>query len=270
MKKVILPLILLIQSSLFSQDTTQYEVYAIQFGKPFFIKMSYAVVGGSETDSIEGCNMFWLLKGNKKNILVDAGFISNDKGYIRPDSALFALNIKPEDITDIIITHPHYDHIGGVELFPNAQNWIQKDDYDYFVGRAWQKGNFHDGFNKKDVKTLVDKNLEGKLTFIKGDSIEIFPGIRVFIGSKHTWESQYVLVNTKKERVIIASDNSWFYYNLIHLVAIPTYTFDPADYVNELKRMRILQPNINFIIPGHDTRIFSMFPKVSKNIVQIQ
>ena len=56
--------------------------------------------------------------------------------YIRPDSALAKVALKPEDITDIILTHPHWDHIDGIGLFPKAHIWIQKDDYGYFVGAA--------------------------------------------------------------------------------------------------------------------------------------
>jgi glyoxylase-like metal-dependent hydrolase (beta-lactamase superfamily II) len=180
------------------------------------------------------------------------------------------MGIKSTEITDIIITHPHFDHIGGIVLFPSAQVWMQKDDYDYFVGAAWQKNGFNEGFNKEDVKNIVAKNLEGKLTLIKGDSIEIFPGIRAFIGSKHTWESQHLLVNTKTDKVILASDDCWFYYNVEHLLPITHYLFDPDAYVKQLKRMRVLQPNISLIIPGHDPLVFSKFPKVAEGIVKIR
>ena len=57
---------------------------------------------------------------------------------MRPDSLLQRINVYPSDITDIIMTHPHYDHIGGINLFPKAKVWMQKDDFDYFVGEAWQ------------------------------------------------------------------------------------------------------------------------------------
>jgi glyoxylase-like metal-dependent hydrolase (beta-lactamase superfamily II) len=88
-------------------------------------------------------------KGAGKNILVDAGFLKDIPqgkyfeivNYIRPDSALAKVALKPEDITDIILTHPHWDHIDGVGLFPKAHIWVQKDDYGYFVGAAWQNGN---------------------------------------------------------------------------------------------------------------------------------
>ena len=102
-------------------------MYAIRFAtEKGHISLSFAAAGGSEKDSIQFCDMFWLLVGNGKHILVDAGYplIDYNKDwdsiYIRPDSALLRINIKSTDITDIIITHPHEDHIGGIELFPSA------------------------------------------------------------------------------------------------------------------------------------------------------
>jgi glyoxylase-like metal-dependent hydrolase (beta-lactamase superfamily II) len=282
MKNVLILLVFLfVHISLFFQNSNEYEVYAIRFGKAGFIKLSEVAVGASGNDSVGDCYMFWLLKGNGRNILVDAGFLLNENSnrdhfwntnnYIRPDSALLRVNLSAKDITDIIITHPHWDHLGGIVLFPSAQIWMQTDDYNYFTGTAWQKKGINGGFYKEDVKLIVAKNLEGKLNLIKGDSIEIYPGIRVFIGSKHTWESQYVLVNTNTDKVIIASDNSWYYYNLEHLASIPLkYTFDADAYVRQLSRMRTLQPDVSLIIPGHDAHVFSKFQKVAEDVVKIR
>src|SRR5580698_4167144 len=153
------------------------------------------------------------------------------KSYVRPDSALLRMGVKATEITD---------------------------------------NGFTEGLNKEDVKNIVAKNLEGKLTLIKGDSIEMFPGIRTFIGSKHTWESQHLLINTKTDKVILASDDCWFYYNVEHLLPITYYLFDPNAYVKQLKRMRVLQPNTSLIIPGHDPLVFSKFPKVAEGIVKIR
>lgn len=117
---------------------------------------------------------------------------------------------------------------------------------------------------------IVQKNLERRLTLIKGDSIEIIPGIRVFIGSKHTFQSQYVLVNGTAGKTIIASDNLWFYANLKYLLPIPHYVFDPVAYVNQIKRMKTLVSDINLIIPGHDVDVFTGFPKVADGVVKIE
>ncbi len=258
----------------FSQNTT-YEVFAIKIASGAKVPISAVAVGASTKDSVQICYMMWLLKGtNGKNILVDTGFtdttgVPNLHQHIRPDLALQRINVHPGDITDIIITHPHRDHIDGIDLFPDAMVWMQKDDFDYFVGNAWQKGGFNTGFIKNDVIKIVQRNLDKKLTLVKGDDLEIIPGIKVFIGSKHTHESQFLLINTSTDKVIIASDNSWFYYNVVNQLPIPM-TFDSKGYTANLKRMREMVKDVDLIIPGHDVLVFSKFPQVAKDVVRIR
>ena len=276
MKRIlILQLLILLTFHSYSQNNI-YEIFALEFANNNWRALASEIAVGAVTkDTISGNSVIWLLKGkNGRTILVDAGFTDTvqypQKNYTRPDKVLQKLNIKPEDITDIIVTHPHWDHIGGIDLFPKAMLWMQKEDFNYFVGAAWQQNGFTEGLNKKDVFKILQKNLDGNLTLVKGDSIEIIPGIRVFIGSKHTYESQYVLVDGTSGKTIIASDNIWFYYNLKYLLPIPTYTFDPKAYVKEMKRMKILVSNTDLIIPGHDALVFSKFPKVAEGVVKIE
>ena len=132
---------------------------------------------------------------------------------------------------------------------------MQRKDFEYFVGTAWQKGGDSTGFNSKDVIKIIKKNLSNKLTLIKGDNVEILPGLTVFTGSKHTYESQYLLVGHDSDKVIIASDNSWLYYNLTSLLPIPI-TFDKVAYIENLKRMNSMVKNVDLILPGHDLLVF--------------
>jgi glyoxylase-like metal-dependent hydrolase (beta-lactamase superfamily II) len=179
------------------------------------------------------------------------------------------MKVSPSDITDLILTHSHYDHIGGINLFPKAKVWMQEDDFNYFVGTVWQENGNAYGFQKNDVRNLIEINLQGRLKLIKGDDMEIFPGIRVFIGSKHTFENQYLLVNSNSsEKIIIASDAIWFYPNLTNLLPI-TICHDPRAYVNAIVRMKTMVANPDLIIPGHDNLVFSRFPKVTDRIVRI-
>jgi len=223
--------------------------------------------------------MVWLIRGSGKNILVDAGFIGDIEDakefkvidYIRPDSALFKLGLKPGDITDIILSHPHWDHIDGVGLFPNAHIWIQKEDFNYFVSTAWQKGEHNGGYAKRDVRMMVDKNMDGKVTLVDGDDKEILPGIRVFTGSRHTYNSEYVLVNTGSNKVVIASDNIWIYANFRHMLpAADGGTLDPPGYVKQMQRMKTMVSDDKYILPGHDAEVFSLFPKVEDGVVEIR
>lgn len=275
-KKIMLASILFLTAIISNcQNGDEYQVFALKYIDGKNIPSQQMVVGANPKDSIRVCYMFWFLKGEKgRNILVDVGFIDTSKtgtrNYVRPDLVLQRINVYPTDITDIIITHPHNDHIGGINLFPNAKVWMQKDDFDYFIGEAWQKNGFSKGFEKNDVRNIIEINLQGRLILVKGDNIEIIPGIKVFIGSKHTFENQYVLVNSnsKANKILIASDAIWFYYNYNNLLPA-SLSMDPKAYVEAMKRMKTLVTNPDYIIPGHDDLVFSKFPKVSEGIVKI-
>jgi Zn-dependent hydrolases, including glyoxylases len=275
-------LILILSGKAFSQ-TPDYEVYALKFGllnngKP--LPLSVAVLNAPENETAKGDFIIWLIKGdNGRNILVDAGFIddieeaknSEVSNYVRPDSMLLKIGLKPTEITDIILTHPHWDHIDGVDLFPNAQVWIQKEDFNDFVGTMWQKEGRAAGFNKRDVLKIVKLNLSGNLTLVDGDNKEIIPGIIIYTGSRHTFNSQYVLVKCGVERIIIASDNAYTYYNIEHSMSAPIHaTFDTTAYVQAIVRMKTLASDIKFIIPGHDDLMFSRFPTITEGIIKIK
>jgi glyoxylase-like metal-dependent hydrolase (beta-lactamase superfamily II) len=262
-------------------QTSTYEVYALRYAAmrdP--TPLSVWVLNAPKNDSVKIDFVFWLIKGsNSKNILVDAGFLNdlpepkefNPVNYVRPDSALLKIGIRPENITDIILSHPHWDHIDGIGLFPNAHIWIQKEDFNYFVGAAWQKPLGNSWFNKRDVLKMVELNLACKVTLVNGDDQELMPGIRVYTGSRHTFNSQYVLVQTGTDRIILASDNIWVYYSLEHMVpASVGGTLDPAGYVKAMQRMKTLASDIKYIIPGHDARMFSLFPVVVEGVVRIK
>jgi glyoxylase-like metal-dependent hydrolase (beta-lactamase superfamily II) len=264
-----------------SQKTPAYEIFALKYAKLAApTPVSNWVLNGPEKDSVGIVFMYWLIKDKSgKNILVDAG-CSNDlqaaidfglSEFTRPDSILLQTGLKAGDITDIIISHPHWDHIDGINLFPNAHIWIQKDDYRYYVSDAWQKEGNHGGFAKRDVLQLVDLNISGRVTLVNGDDQEIIPGIKVYTGSRHTFNSQYVLVQSGKDKVIIASDNIWVYYSLEKMLPAPAYgTFDAKGYVAAMQRMKTLASSVDFIIPGHDASLFTKFPKVSADVIRIK
>jgi glyoxylase-like metal-dependent hydrolase (beta-lactamase superfamily II) len=276
-KKLILASILFLTAVISKCQTgDEYQIFAIKYTDEQNIAAQRMIAGANPADSIRVCNMFWLLKGaNGRNILVDVGFIDTTKtgikNYVSPDLMLQRMNVKPSDITDIIITHPHNDHIGGINLFPDAKVWMQKDDFGYFVGGAWQENGFSRGFQKNDVRNIIEINLQGRLKLIEGDNVEIMPGIKVFTGSKHTFENLYLLVNSnsKTNKTVVASDAIWFYYNLDRLLPA-TLCMDPKAYVEAMKRMKTLVTNPDLIIPGHDDQVFSKFPEISKWIVKIE
>lgn len=103
----------------------------------------------------------------------------------------------------------HWDHAGGLDLFPSARVWVQKDEYDYYTSDAWQSRNTHGGIDADDVLEIVKRNTQGKVSFLRGDDDTSLSGITFGVGGKHTFASQFVTVQTREHSVVLASDNMY-------------------------------------------------------------
>jgi glyoxylase-like metal-dependent hydrolase (beta-lactamase superfamily II) len=220
--------------------------------------------------------MIWLIRGNGRNILVDSGFYHDHffkdwhvNDFIKPSDTLKPLGIKPEEITDVIISHMHWDHADGMDLFPNARIWTQKDELQYYAGEAWQTNDAHGGIDPDDVLTLVKLNTQGRVGLVNGDAQEILPGITCYTGGRHTYASQYVGVTTGAGTVVLASDNMYLYENLEKHVPIAA-TLDAVSNLRAQDRMKQIATSPGLIIPGHDPAVIAKFPNVAPGIVKIE
>ncbi len=272
--------VVFLASSAATAAQVQYEVYALKYAvlKDPTPVSNWADHAPAE-DSVPISFHFWLLKGSQgKKILVDAGCRMDLEnavdfgltGFERPDSVLLRLGVAAGEITDIIISHPHWDHIDGLPLFPDAVVWMQKNDYNYYVTEAWQGESKPGGIAPRTIGHLLKLNMNGRLKLIDGDNKEILSGITVYTGSRHTFDSQYVVVGSGKERVVIASDNIWIYYNLQKMQPPPSYgTMDAAGYIRNMERMKTQATQPRFILPGHDDAMFRLFPAVNERIIRV-
>jgi glyoxylase-like metal-dependent hydrolase (beta-lactamase superfamily II) len=259
-----------------AQSKPNYEIYAIRYATLPDFSVSDLVAGAEPERKIDIAMMIWLVRGNGRNILVDSGFYHEHffkdwqvKDFTKPSETLKRVGLKPEDITDVIITHMHWDHADGMDLFPNARIWIQKDELQYYAGEAWQSKDTHGGIDEEDVLTLVKLNMQGRVGLVNGDAQEIISGVTCYTGGKHTWQSQYVGVQTAVGTVVLASDNMYLYENLERHAPIAT-TVDAASNLRAQDRMKQIATRPGFIIPGHDPAVFAKFPGPVPGVAKIQ
>jgi glyoxylase-like metal-dependent hydrolase (beta-lactamase superfamily II) len=260
-----------------AQSAVTYEVYAIRFGTLPQFQVSSLVAGADRSRRLDIPVMVWLLKGSDgKRILVDSGFYQKrfvDQwkvvNFRTPADAVSAAGVKPEEITDIIISHAHWDHVGGADLFPKATVWIQRDEYNYYLGEAWHARNTHGGIDPQDMAALLKINTEGRLRFVNGDDQEILPGIRCYTGGRHTYASQYVSVQTGGGTAVVTSDNMYLYENMERHVPI-AQTLDASSNLAAQDRIRKLASDPSLIVPGHDPAVFDRYPRVSDDVVRIK
>jgi hypothetical protein len=156
--------------------TPNYSIEAIRYGTIPQFPVAELVVGAPKNETLDIAMVFWLVQGEGRRILLDTGFhrqrwFENFKitDFLKPDEAVRQAGVDPAEITDIILSHAHWDHMGGIDLFPQATVWIQKDEYDYYMGPAWQKGGESGGIDPDDLAELLLRNTRGKVTLIDGD-----------------------------------------------------------------------------------------------------
>jgi glyoxylase-like metal-dependent hydrolase (beta-lactamase superfamily II) len=252
-----------------------YDAFAVRYATLPNFAVSSLIAGADRSRRMDIAMMVWLLKGsNGRNVVVDAGFHRPElidqwkpTDYSTPSAAVARAGVKPEDVTDIIISHVHWDHMGGIDLFPKARIWIQREEYEHHVdstGKVLDRS-----VQAPDAAILVRLKREGRVMLVSGDAQEIMPGITVYIGGKHTYQSQYAGVRTRAGTVVIASDNVHLYENLDKHLPI-AQTLDRASNLAAQDRMLTIASARRLIVPGHDPDVFNRFPIVAPGVAHIQ
>jgi len=245
-----------------------YSIQAIRYATIPGFPLEALMVGAPKGETIDIAMVVWLVRGGGHNLLFDTGF-HRDKwlkeftvaDYLRPDEATALAGVRPEEITDVVISHAHWDHMGGVDLFPKAQIWIQKQEYAYYTGEAWQPGGQHGGIDPDDIGALLRANTEGRLHLVDGDDVEILPGVRAYTGARHTFASQYLRVEGASP-FVLASDNCYLDRNLAEHKASATFSEAdrPANLRAQERMIALAGGDATHVIPGHDPGQFKRFP----------
>jgi len=268
--------LLMLVALAFGQPKPQYEVYAIRYATIPDFAVNGLVAGAEAGRKLDIAMLVWLIRGNGKNILFDSGFYREQffkqwhvTDFSKPSDAVKRAGVAPEEITDVIVSHMHWDHADGMDLFPKAKVWLQKEELEYYAGSAWQSRRTHGGIDPDDVMVAVRLNTQGRVGLVDGDAKEVLPGIMAYTGGKHTYASQFITVNTTAGTVVLASDNMYLYENLDKHVPIAA-TLDAASNLRAQDRMRDLAARPELIIPGHDPAVMTRFHEVAPGVVKIQ
>ena len=276
MKAFLAVILFVLAASLPAEQTPEYSIQAIRLANSPGDSVAQMVMGAPKNERIDTIYALWLVRGGGRNILFDSGFHRERwfkewtiVDYLRPDDAVRLAGVRPEEVTDVVISHAHWDHMGGIDLFPRATVWIQKEEFRYYTGPAWQPGGNHGGIDPDDVTELVRINTEGRLRLVDGDDAEILPGIHAYTGGRHTYASQYLRIEGNPP-FVLASDNCYLYRNLAEHKA--SETFDEADHAANVAaqgRMIAFAGTADRVVPGHDALQFQRFPTQGR-IAQIR
>ena len=193
-------------------------------------QLAAALKAGYLKETVEtSCNTYLINTGTKL-IFVDtgaAGLFGPTLGKLLAN--LQAAGYKPEQVDDILITHMHPDHVGGLMsagamAFPNATLHIDKADTDYWLSdanlAAAPEG--MKGFFQGAMASVTPYAKAGKLKPFQGET-EFAPGVKSQAAHGHTPGHSFYTVESKGEKLVLWGD-------LMHVGAVqfgkPAVTID--------------------------------------------
>lgn len=208
----------------------------------------------------------WLITGPAGSFLVDTGFglqvarQRNRENVLRGDplEALAALGGPAAELSDVILTHLHFDHCGDLTRFPKARFWLQEAEMAFWTGPSASRPSFRHVIMPEDVTSVVELNLAGRVRWVAGDET-ISPGLSVHLVGGHTPGMQVVRVETDDGVLVLASDSTHYYsnieadrpYSAVESVSAAHAAFD---------RLHRLAGPGGDIVPGHDPAVMDRYP----------
>jgi len=248
-----------------------YDLYAIKVGEKEKAKKNLFIRGASADEEIPLVFAFFALIGGGRRILIDSGFVDEEKikswkiiNYSNPASQLLKIGIKADQITDIIITHRHWDHIGGISLFPRATCWMAEGEYNDAQLKT-------ESSSPALFTALKQIKAENRLKFTEPFQ-HLFPGVAVVRQGAHTQHFQYVVLKNIDGIWILPSDEIPLDENLKNNI-ISGQTGNTAESEKALQTILFLahdkEGSIEHVIPSHEPSVFKRFPEKAPGIVQI-
>lgn len=197
-----------------------WQIYVIEFARSKNQPWVDLVNGMYDDGPTDLPFSFILARRGDRNVLVDTGFMKDETGpnfsdkfgipwWISPVRMLAELGLAPDDITDIIVSHAHFDHMGSIDQFPKARLYLQKQEllsWHEAMALPPQYGFLTTIIDPDDLRAAFDASVEHRLTLVDGDRDDLLPGIHVRLGQGHTMGQQFVIVETSRGRIVLSGD----------------------------------------------------------------
>jgi glyoxylase-like metal-dependent hydrolase (beta-lactamase superfamily II) len=184
-------------------------------------KVLWSKVYPADEDNLCNWSMRCLLiEDGDRKILIDNGIgTKHDEKFISHyhlngddslERSLARVGLTTDDITDMFLTHLHFDHCGGsirynedhtklVPTFKNATYWVGKSHWEWAIKpNSKERGSFL----KEDILPIQES---GQLRFITTEG-ELFPGVNVRFINGHTEGQVIPFIHYKDKTVVFVAD----------------------------------------------------------------
>lgn len=256
----------------------EYEIYAAKYGGPLIRKVAIVLwnVGWDEDGPIN--YYVWAIKSqNGETIVVDTGASPAQgaarkvPGYVSPIEVLARVGISGNNVTKVIITHMHWDHVGGMggflQAYPKATFYVQRREFDFCVKNpVSQRKPIAILFDPLANKIVGDMERSERLVIVDGD-YNLAPGVDLILAPGHTLGLQVVRVNTAKGPTVVGSDCAHVFRG--YREDNPSvFIMDMPAWMQSFDKVKS-KAAIDLIFPGHDVLMHQGYPKVAEDVTRL-
>jgi glyoxylase-like metal-dependent hydrolase (beta-lactamase superfamily II) len=248
-----------------------FKIYTLYYGKREATSADYFLNDAANLPIGMGY-YFWVATNGDHTVVIDQGYdetVGAQRGRTlvqRPAELLDKIQVDPKTVQHAIVTHLHWDHVGGYALFPNATFYLQERELQFWTGPrlpAWQSS-----LEEEELLAVVRLHFRGRVGLCDGTR-EIVPGITVHHVGGHTMGSQIVQVETARGTAEIASDAAKLYRNVLEEIP-QSHSHHVDDQIKGYARIKRLASSEEMIIPGHDPEVMRRLSMYAENITLME
>lgn len=211
---------------------------------------------------------FYVLDDGDRLIAVDTGFdpasgTRRGRTCLRaPADAVRDLGIDPREVSHVVVSHLHYDHIGNLDLFPSATILVPAVERSFWTGEVAGRRQFAAHVDQPAISRLIELERDGRVVLYDGRS-ELVAGVTAIPVGGHSPGQQVFVVQTGGAPVVLASDavhlyDEWHNERPFGVIADLVEMYEAYGLLRELQRELGAT-----VVPGHDPEVAERFDALS-------
>lgn len=214
----------------------------------------------------------WLVRHPRGSVLFDTGmpatFVGGSDRVTRiseevkvgfgagdtVEAQLQTASLDPGRVDVVVVSHLHFDHVGGLSMIPNATLVIQRKEWEAGMAVSHDAETFHE---RKDY------DLGHTLRLIDGEHDLFGDGALVCIPTPgHTVGHQSLRLRLATGQQLVLTADCCYFARTLDGGALPTFGHDLDEQQRSIARLRKLRDDGTTIIPGHDIDVVRSMPRV--------
>ena len=150
----------------------------------------------------------WVARNADRTVLIDCGFnegsgARRDRTMLCPPvEALRQVGVGAAEVSQLVVTHAHYDHIGNLLSFPAARVVVADREFAFWTSPLSRKPLFMTSAEEADIDALRQLSEAGRVAFVSGRA-SVAPGIEVVEIGGHTPGQLAVIVGTARGATVL-------------------------------------------------------------------